>query len=365
MKTLTLFFTYGASLETWSKAGGLKREIDIYSKLLGYFDRIYFITYGKDDLRYVDNLPNGITVLPKKFSINNLIYSLLIPLLYKKEIMESSWLKTNQMSGSWSAVLAKIFFRRKLNIRTGYTESLSYVNKSLVRIRLMKFIEFMAYKFSDIAVVTSDHQKKYILEKYSPKKIFIIPNGINTEIFKPAGNKIPSDKIRLLFVGRLHPEKNILNLLEAVKDLNNIKLRIIGQGPLRERILEFKDKYGLDLDIADSGIPYNRLPEIYNWADIYIQPSIYEGNPKTILEAMSCSLPVIASDVPGINNVINHRESGYLCGTDQESIKAALAALIDNYALSQKISSGAREFIEKEYNLEKIIKQEINLYEDN
>ncbi|MDR3583407.1 MAG: glycosyltransferase family 4 protein [Candidatus Pacebacteria bacterium] len=364
MKTLTLFFTYGTSLEDWDKNGTLDRELNIYKKFLSYFDKIYFITYGKNDHKFAKKFPKNIIILPKKLAVNDFLYSFLIPLTYKKEIRQSSWLKTNQMLGSWSAVMAKIFFGKKLNIRTGYTESLSYINKTFTKKIITELIEFNAHKFSDISIVTSNHQKDYILKKYTPKNIFVIPNGIDTEIFKPILNKTHSQKVNLLFVGRLHPEKNLLNLMRAIKEIKNIELKIIGRGPLEKNILKMKEKYDLYLELIPS-VPNNILPEIYNSADIYVQPSVYEGNPKTILEAMSCGLPVIGTNINGINNVITHEKNGYLCATGKDSIKNAIIEIISKKDLREKIGINARKFIEENYDLEKIIEKEINLYKNN
>ena len=312
MKTLALFFTYGASLENWDKTGSLNREINIYRKLSKYFDKIFFVTYGKNDFRYAQQLPSNIIILPKKINVNNFLYSFLLLFLYRKEFAESTWIKTNQMIGSWSAVLAKLLFKKK----------------------------------------------------YKQQNIHVIPNGIDTQIFKPMSEKFFSEKIRLFFVGRLHPEKNIENLLEAINNLKNITIKIIGQGPLEKNILKFKKKYDLDLELISS-IPNNELPRIYAMADIYIQPSLYEGNPKTILEAMSCGLPVIATSVDGIKNIIKHKENGYLCETGIKSIESAIMEVIANKNLKENMAINARKFVEENYNLDIIIRKESEIYRNN
>lgn len=363
MKNLAIFLTYNTSLESWKKNGTFDRELSIYKRFLNHFDKIYLVTYGDDDSKLADSLPENIIILPKKVAVNNFLYSLLIPFIYRKELRNSDWFRTNQALGSWSAVFAKILFGKKLNFHTGYTESLSYINKSFIDKILIIIIEFFAYKSATISTVTSEYQKEYATEKYAPKKIFVIPNGIDTKIFKPC-KRDRSEKINLFLVARLHPEKNILNLLEALKDLKNVSLKIVGRGPLEKGILEFKKKYDLDLEIVPS-IPNSKISEAYNSTDIYIQPSIYEGNPKTILEAMSCGLPVIATDIKGMRGVIMHNESGYLCKTDSQSIKEALLEIIENTKLREKIGSGARKTIEEKYDLDEIVRKEIKIYRDN
>ncbi len=365
MKILTLVFTYNTSLEDWVKNGSIDRELDIYKILLTYFDRIYFITYGKDDAKFQDKLPSSIIILPKKYNLNNLFYSLIIPLTYKKQLKKTSFVKTNQMIGSWTAILIKILFNKKLILRTGYTESLFFIGKNIVIKKIIGLLEYTSYKFSNISIVTTMEQKKYLQKKYAITSMNIIPNGINTKIFSYAKNTTSiDDTLRLFFVGRLHPEKNIINLVKALKGLKNIKLIIVGTGLLKQNILKLRKKYNLTIKIIDK-IPNSQLPKFYNNADIYIQPSIYEGNPKTILEAMSCGLPVIATDVKGINNVITHKENGYLCDTSSKSIRNAIIKLREDSTLQEKIRQNARKYIVQNYNLKKIIEKEINLYKLN
>ncbi|MFA7209280.1 MAG: glycosyltransferase family 4 protein [Parcubacteria group bacterium] len=363
MKNLALFFTYGVSLEDWIASGNIDRELNIYKRLLSHFNKIYFITYGTDDLKFQDVLPENIIILQKKYSIPNPIYSFLIPFAHKNQLRNCSWLKTNQILGSWSAVLAKIFFQKKLAIRTGYTESL--FGRKGVKKFLTRIIERIAYGFSDVSIVTTRIQADYIQKKYRTKNTVVISNGIDTELFKPIGkNNLIGGAIRILFVGRLDREKNILNLLGALSGLQGIKLKIVGKGELRNEVLKLAKKINLDLEII-SNVPNSEMPRIYNEADIYLQPSLYEGNPKTILEAMSCGLPVIASNIAGINNLITDGENGYLCDTDEISIRKRLDKLLNNEALWGGIILNARKTIVDNYDLKELIKREIHTYEKN
>lgn len=360
MKTLVLFFSYGIKLDDWNNNGTLDREINIYKKFLRYFDKIYFITYGKNDLKYKNLFPENILIVPKRYGIPNILYSFLSPLILRKEIGLASWIKTNQIMGSWSAIIAKLLYSKKLALRTGYTESLS--GKKNIKKLFFSLIERIAYFFSDIEIVTSQFQLSYIKKRYRVKEAYLIPNGIDIELFRPKLVSKDQSKLNLIFVGRLEPEKNILNLLKAISRLDRVHLTIIGTGGLKNKIEKIKDNLNLDLNIIDS-IPNSELPEIYNNSDVYIQPSLYEGNPKTILEAMSCGLPVISCDVEGINNIIEHKENGYLCATDAQSISAAIKDVLSNHKLQETMGNNAAEFIKENYNLNKMIEKEIEIYD--
>ena len=363
MKTLTLFFTYGTSLEDWAKNGSIDREINVYKKFLNHFDKIYFITYGKNDSEYADKFPKDIVILPKKININNALYSLLIPFAYKKELKESDWLKTNQMMGSWSAVLAKLFFRKKLALRAGYTESLC--NRKYSMKIIINIIERISYKLADVPIITTREQADYLKNEYGTENINVVPNGIDLDIFKkPTEKTCEENPTKFLFVGRLNKEKNLLNMVRAFSGIANVNLRIIGEGELKDEIIKLSRECGIRLEIVDS-IPNSLLPQIYGEADIYIQPSLYEGNPKTILEAMACGRPIIASNVSGINNLITHKKNGYLCEINSDSIKKAVLAMISDGSLRRILGSNARKYMEDNYDLNRLVKKEMELYEKN
>ena len=126
-KTLALFFTTGVSLKLWHEIGMIDREVAIYNKLSKYFKHIYFLSYaGEEDLRFKDYLADNITIVPKKYIPDSLSYSIMLPIIHYRILKKVDILKTNQMFGSWSAVLAKLIYRKKLVARTGYMLSTHY-----------------------------------------------------------------------------------------------------------------------------------------------------------------------------------------------------------------------------------------------
>ena len=170
------------SLKLWVDSGLFERERVIYERHLvnNNFKKIYWITYGSKDrelaalLKRNDRLHPDIHIcqMPKAFNIPKLgsyLYSFFIPFYYKKILLKSSLLKTNQIDGSWSAVISKLLYKRPLIIRTGYTASQLACNKDKINIRCMKFklIEKIAYKISDFTIVSSFHNYKYIMKKYN------------------------------------------------------------------------------------------------------------------------------------------------------------------------------------------------------
>ena len=85
--------------------------------------------------------------------------------------------------------------------------------------------------------------------------------------------------------------------------------------------------------------------------------------PKTLLEAMACGLPVIGTDVKGINEVIDHRNNGIICNTDPDSIRVAIVTLMEDEVLKQKLGENARKTIVENYSLDNLAGKELELLE--
>jgi glycosyltransferase involved in cell wall biosynthesis len=335
---LALFFTRGVSLKLWLDTGLFDREKQLYEEHLrrGHFRKVYWLTYGTDDaeiaseLKAAGRLHQDIMVLPMSRFFSGrwgcLSYSLLMPLLHRRWLKSADIFKTNQMDGSWTAVLAKWLHRKPLVVRTGYTWSplKRKLNAAKYKQRLIGLIERFTYNNATIAVVTSERQAHYISERYSmsQENVRVIPNYINTQLFTPAesANKYTD---RLIFVGRLDEGKNLFNLIEAVAQ-THLTLDIYGKGNIRNELEAQAKKLNAKVNFMGV-VPNNELPNILNHYRYYILPSLYEGVPKSLLEALACGLVCIGTNVEGINNIIEDGVSGYLAkGTQTKALVEAI-----------------------------------------
>ncbi len=360
-KHLILFFTYGVSLELWKNKGLLERELKLYKELGKYFNKIYFITYGRDDNKFVDDLRlYNIEVLSKKTWLPNFVYSLFLPWFYKTELKNCDFFKTNQMLGSWSAVISKWLFKKKLIVRTGYTLSIFSKKVSRLKYLFAKIIERLALDNCDLLIVATEEEKKYF-EKYN-NKIKIVPNYVDTELFKPMlelRNK--EEKTVLLFIGRLNKQKNLENLIVALENLDNTRLQIIGAGKLEQELKKLSEDKKVTVEFLGN-IPHEELPKYINYADIFVLPSWYEGNPKVLLEAMACGLPILVTDVGGVNNIIKHQDTGYLVQTDTVSLRQGIQELVRVEEAQLGLGHKAREYILQNNSLGKILELELENY---
>ena len=367
--SLTLFFTGDVSLKTWAEVGNLDRELEIYKRLSKKVKEVNIVTYGgKRDRLYAKNL-GKINILSTTWHNNPKLTILHLLLKYLPQIYKSDILKTNQIPGSEIPIWIKKHFGKKLIVRCGYLHSYFIKNQSKDQKTINEAIQLekKAFSCADMGIVTSSWQRDIVIKQYNvePAKIKVIPNYVITDVFMqhPEIQK----KYDLIFVGRSGSQKNISNLLKTIQYLKtknkNISLIMIGGCCDNNEIREIINQYRLNVTFKGN-IPNFKLPYFFNQAKVFILPSYYEGHPKALLEAMSCELPCVGSDVVGIKEDIQHMKTGYLCKTDYKSIANAIETVLSDDLLQKKIGENAREYILKKYSTNKILKMELEVIQE-
>ena len=363
---LTLFFTRGVGLHTWAEVGNLDREVELYKRLSGSLRRVNFVTYGGIRDRAFRGRLEGVHVLPAEWRRRRGLTALEIMLRHGRELVGTDVFKTNQIPGSEVPILLKRYLGKKLIVRCGYL----YSRNTALRTQDEKAVhealqlEKSAFAAADMGIVSSAWQRDIVIGQYGvePARIRVIPNYVVTGVFRP--NPGIEKKYDLVFVGRSGPEKNLGNLLEALRERKtngrSVSLLMIG-GCCRDAALQENAKL-FDLDVTFAGsVPNFDLPALLNQARVFIQPSLYEGHPKTLLEAMSCGLPCIGSDVTGIKEDIEHGVTGYLCGTDSDAIAEAIDVVLSDASLREKLGHNARDYIADNYSLDRVLEMEMEV----
>jgi glycosyltransferase involved in cell wall biosynthesis len=369
---LLLTFTFNVSLEHWKNNGTLHRELSLYSKLFkDHGVTTTLLTYGdKTDAKILGPEYNFVTVLPmfdKKVTNKflRMIYSIIFILKNKKTFLSFDLIKTNQLHGSWIALLVSIISKKKFIIRMGYNffdqnpnSQFNYIYNHVYKLLLLR---------SSKIISSTQSIKQSFLQKYkvNSEKILVIPNFIDTEIFYNQSHIRDSNTI--LNVGRLYHDKNHEYLIEIVSKINlryqkNLKILIIGSGQKKSFLKDLAHKKNISLNIIDK-IDNNHLPEIYNKHTFFISSSLIEGHPKVILEAMSCGCVVIAPNQESFKNIITDNMNGYIY--DYNDIEKSIERI--NHVLSEKnkldqISYNAENYIKANCNLDKITLLEYETY---
>lgn len=375
MKVLGVFFTRGVSLMQWLETGLFDREVLIYHAHLdsGFFSKIYWFTYGDDDAiqakRLYDSgrLSRKIEVVgcPRWFRLsgraNSALYSLMLPAFSRNQISDCDVFKTNQMDGSITALICGLIWKRPIYVRTGFTLSIA-VKKTSPSNRLRHSIAFMnellAFRFAGATAVSSRFDANYVIQRYGGDKISskltIVGNYVDTKIFSPSILNVYKGN-RLIYVGRLSPEKNLDNAISACA-LVGLGLDIVGAGGELSRLKEIAANCKADVRWLGV-IPNKQLPDLFNSYRYFILPSLWEGLPKSLIEAMSAGLVCIGNDTTGINEIIEDGVTGYLSPSSDAAAlaKTLIRALTGDY---ESISKSGKEFVCREFSLESIAEKE-------
>ena len=233
-------------------------------------------------------------------------------------------------------------------------------------------IEKILSMITDKIICCSQAAKEFIVskEKINPGKIIIIYNGIHCEKYEKYQAVLDSKKqnvIKIAIVASLVENKGHKNLLYAfskiVKKHKNVKLNIIGDGPLKNQLTDQAKKLRINKNTEFLGI-VNNVQKILKNCDILVQPSIFrEGLGMAIIEGMCLGKPVIASNIGGIPEVVDNGVNGYLIPPgDYESLIAMLEKLIQNRKLRKKMGKKGRKKYEKYFNACEMIKTIEELY---
>ncbi len=363
---LVLFFTYKTSMKDWIENGIFSREVLLYKKLVENGVDVTFISY--DDKQYTDELASfGIKHLPiyssKIHRKTNLFFILnSIKFIYKnKTILKNADIfKTNQMLGSWLGIISKFLYKKPLMIRTGYDLlEFSIKNKKKLFKKIVYYLlTLVSLSYSDFYSVTSKSDKDLLDKRFGSKNVQLRPNWIdvNSEI-----NISNREKYTLLSVGRLEKQKNYQNIILQLSN-SRYKYHIFGEGSEKIKLLELARKNKVNIEIFNR-IDNVDLLEKYNLYKFYLIPSFFEGNPKSLLEAMSRGCIVIASDIPNHREIIEHGKNGFLFDYQNKNLVSFLDKIVDDKTINlQTISAQAHSDILNNNSIKKYITQELKDY---
>ena len=300
-----------------------------------------------------------------KYSKNRyvrVVKSLAIPFIFRDVLRESSILKTNQLKGSWVAILSKIIFKKSLIIRTGYDalKWSKFENRGMVHTFFITLLTKASLSLSDQYNVTTLSDKEFLSKKFNVQdKIKVRPNCINQKIF----NDFNKERIdELLFVGRLEEQKNIRFLIDEYKYHQLPKLHIIGEGFYKDELQYEITQNNLNINLIGK-VSNQDLPNFYNKYKFFILCSKYEGNPKALLEAMSSGSVVIGSSVEGIDTIIENNQNGFLINSKKGDLES-IFKLIDNGQVDlTAMKQNAINYINQNHSLENLTKMELMDYD--
>lgn len=246
----------------------------------------------------------------------------------------------------------------------------------------MKFYEFLdklfLKKFDKVVGVSEKIISELIKSSIPKEKIEFVSNGIDIEKFTP--EKIDKTKVTQIkkelgikdnekvvgTIGRLSKQKGHIYLIyaakEIIKEFPNVKFLIVGDGELKEELLLEVKKLNLEEKIIFTGFR-NDIPEILNVIDIFVLPSLNEGMPMVLLEAMAAKKPIIATNVGAIPKLIENNKTGFLIELKSEKkIYECIITLLKDSKKSLLFTQNTYGKVKNEYSLEYMTEKYLNIY---
>jgi glycosyltransferase involved in cell wall biosynthesis len=221
---------------------------------------------------------------------------------------------------------------------------------------------------SDHIVAVSQAVKRYAeMMGVGSRKISVVPNAVDTVKFRPCNLDQRDGTIRVGFIGRLISYLGPQYLVEAAPEIlqtcRNVQFLVAGEGPILEELQHRVQQLG----VAHAFRFLGTVPsvEFLQSCDVLVRPSLADGMPLTVLEAMACGIPTVVSRVGGNPEILQDRETGYLVEPrDLEQLVSRISRLVTDEKLRARIGSHARRFVETYHRWDQIALQMSAIYEE-
>jgi glycosyltransferase involved in cell wall biosynthesis len=330
------------------------------------YDHVLYFSYFRETLPEFTRDPHllqKVTVLPKRGPWPAKLYALVLPLVYWREFRRCQALRVLQFPGVVPALVARLLFRVPFVVTYGYHyAAVARIAGSRLKPWLYRGLERLAFPRAAAVIVTSREMEGLLRAHPGRPRLAYFPNGVDTRRFAPApaGGR-PGGSRQVLYVGRLEPEKNLARLIDALGSLRDpaVRLILVGDGSLRGDLEERARRAGVPVDFMGV-VPHGELPGLLGAADCFVLPSLTEGHPKALIEAMASGLPCAASARGGIPSLIEHEVTGLLFDPeDAGDIAAAMERLLTDTPLARRLGARARAFAVARHEVHVLLAAEV------
>ncbi len=243
----------------------------------------------------------------------------------------------------------------------------------LIKRRLWPYM--FAIRFCSRIISVSEATARFLNKKrhVPAHKIRVIPYGVDLKKYKVDNNSEIRKKMGLNgqnlvigVVGRLHPQKGHIYLIEAseriIKEFPEVKFVFAGDGALREELEKRIQDKNLEKNFLLLGYRSD-IPEVLKSLDVFVLPSLYEGLPNVVLEAMAAGKPVVATSVDGTVEAVVNNVTGFLIPPiNIEALQNAILKVLRNKEMANQMGRKGRERVEEHFSLEKQVQSFEKLY---
>ena len=281
-----------------------------------------------------------------------------IPFRHAAELRACRVLRVFQITGVIPALIA----RRRFGVP--YVTTYGFWYAALSRRgpkRVLKaVVERMGLRHAS-AVIATTRELAARAARLAPR-VELIPNGVDTDRFRPGGAPRSPGRKRILYVGRLSAEKNLSTVIAATALLGDrVSVTLVGAGPLADELREQAQAAGVAVEFRGV-VDQRELPAVYAAADAFVLASFTEGHPKVLLEAMASGVPCVASDCAGNRSLVTDGRTGFLFDPRApRALADRLSRVLDDPGLARRLTDAARQEVVDRYDLRVLVRREIAL----
>lgn len=351
--------------------GGAQIHVrDVACRLSSEGNSVWVISGDRIDKKYKKQLiANGIVftgLRTLKRAINPLtdIFTLVKIIKIIRKIKPDIVSLHSSKAGFIGRVAAYITATRSIFTAHGWSFS-EGVRSNLIRFYIL--LERLASKLTDRIVTVSCYDKELALKnRIAPKqKIVVIHNAV-LDISPKKIAKPELSPCRIVMTARFAPPKDHIGLLNTLKDIRHLdwRLDLVGKGVKLNSIKQLVDKYELNDRTTFHG-QTNRVEEILGKSSMFVLVTDWEGLPRSIIEAMRAGLPIVASKVGGISELVKNGENGYLVKRrNYAELRKKMLELIVDSTKRKKMGKISRMMYEKKYKFDEMYKKTLDLYKE-
>ena len=271
-------------------------------------------------------------------------------------------------------VLACRLLRKTVIVSTKGSDLNIFSSKLLFK----PFAKFTLKKADAIIALSQGLEKKALKLGVPKDKSFLIPNGVDTTAFSMgdknycrSGLNIKMEDKVVLFVGTIESYRRKIKGLEyllsimktVITRVHTAKLMVVGVPPLPE-LMDIVSKLGIENHVSFLGvIPYENIPMYYRACDLFVLPSLMEGLPTTILEAMASAKPVVTLDIEGCRDLIENGINGFIVPPGHaDAFAEKIIQIITDDELAVQLGKEGHKIAEMQYTWESVTKKTVTIY---
>ena len=242
------------------------------------------------------------------------------------------------------------------------------------RRRLVRLADKTLLRLFDRVIMVSDATRRLVPRWWLPdRQVRVLHNALvlgsygSSALAAPRRVVDPARSATLINVGRLSPEKGQILLLHVVADLvgrwPGLRLIFAGTGPLEQALRETAETLGIS-DRVDFRGYVSDMPKLYADCDLLVQSSYTEGLPNVVLEAAYLRLPIVATDVGGTSEVVQHRRTAWLCSPTGSGLSAGIEAFLNDPSSFVGMAMSAHDDIVRDFSFDTRTARQVGIYEE-